>query len=65
MTIRMPLKDLLHCWIGQVIVVVMRDHDCVDNGYVFDFTRHFRVALWAHERARGTAVLKDRIEKNS
>lgn len=48
-----------------MIVVVVRDHDCVDNGYVFDFTWHLRVALWAHEGAGGATVLEDWVEENS
>ena len=47
MAVGVEAGDLVDGWVGEVVVVVVRDDDGVDGGDVPDLAGWLGVALWA------------------
>lgn len=63
-TIRVVIGDFLDRWVRQMIVVVMGDHHCIDNGDILDLTRRLSVALGTQPGERRTTILEDGVEQD-
>ena len=61
----MSLRDLDDSWVGEMVVVVVANDYCVDDGDIFDLARHLCVALWAEPAQRRAAVLEDWVEEDA
>lgn len=51
--------------VAEMVVVVVADDDCVDDGQVFDFARRRRVPLEVLEIDGRTAVFEDGVEQGA
>ncbi len=65
MAIRVSGGDLRDGGMGEVVVVVVGDDDCVYIWDVFDLTRGLCVPFWAQPGERGAAIFKDGIEEDT
>lgn len=64
MAIWEALVNPLDSRVGKMIVVVVRDHNSINEWQVFYFTWHLRVALWTQPREWGTTVFKHGVKEN-
>lgn len=60
----MSLRDLLDTRIGEMVVVVMGDDDCIDDRNVFDLAGCIGKALRTQQVVRPTSLLENWIKKD-
>jgi hypothetical protein len=65
MAIRVTLGYFHHSRIRQVIIVIVGDDYCINNGDVTDLAWHLRITPRSHPGERRAAVLEYWVEENS
>lgn len=63
MDVRMFCLYFHDCGMVHVIVVIVRDNDCIDNGDLFYLAGHFCIPLWAKPTERAASFAEDWVEE--